>query len=203
MQTIKTNGRPPKVYKIAESGIIITTFTNPKLPTEEHIPFENIKNDRFYYVQKSSLLLISGGICLLIYLLILADSLKNNTNYYIINLTWALLGLIFIGLYFFLRPKVFFLKTFTGKFIKFKIAKNEVEIAAFVKNIIERRNEYLKLKYGAPNSYLSYDAQYSNFNIMVKENIITTEEYQEKIEELNSLFKQTAPQKTFLGYSQN
>ena len=71
------------------------------------------------------------------------------------------------------------------------------------KKIIERRNQYIRQKYGQPTLHLPYDAQFSNFNIMAREKIITAQECQEKIEELNKLFSQTAPAKTFIGYSDN
>jgi hypothetical protein len=204
METIKIKGRPAKQYTIAQSGVLITTFSNPKLPTEEHVPFENIKSDRFFLKHRSPMLLILAGVVLMIFVLIVADSNKNNTQYPSINnFTWPILSLLFLGSYFFLQPRVYFLKTFTGKYIKFNIRKNEMEVAEFVREIITRRNEYLLLKYGTPSSYLSYDAQYSNFNIMAREGIITVQEFHEKIDELNSIFKQTVPAKTFPGYSQN
>ena len=204
MESIKIKERPERQYTIAHSGIVITTFSNPKLPTEEHVPFENIKNDRFFYIHRSPMLLIASGACLLVFLLIVADSLKNNTSYPPINnFTWPGLTLLFLATYFFLQPKVYFLKTFTGKYIRFRIKKNEIEIATFVKSVIKRRNEYIKLRYGTPSPHLSYDSQFSNFNIMARENILTDQECQEKIEELNKLFNQTVPAKTFLGYSKN
>lgn len=204
MESIKIKGRPVKEYTIAQSGIIINTYVNPKLPTEEHVPFENIRSDRFFYTYRSPMLLIAVGVCLLIYSIILAETFTNNTKYPPLNyFSWPTLILLFLAAYFFLQPKVYFLKTFTGKYIRFTIKKNEAEIAEFVKWIIKRRNEYLKLKYGTPSPYLSYDSQFSNFNIMARENIITAQECQEKIEELNKLFNQTVPAKTFLGYSQN
>jgi hypothetical protein len=150
------------------------------------------------------MLLILSGVSVLIFLLIFADSAKNHTSYpFINNITWPTLSLLLIVSYFFLQPKVYFIKTFTGKYIKFKVKKNELEISEFVNKIIEKRNEYLRLKYGTPSIYLSYDSQFSNFNIMARENIITAQECQQKIEELNKLFNQTTPVKTFLGYSQN
>src|SRR5688572_1099888 len=98
---------------------------------------------------------------------------------------------------------MYYLKTFTGKFLKFKIHSNELEVAEFVETVITRRNIYLRMKYGIPNPHLSYDAQFSNFNIMFKEQIINASEYQEKIEALNKLFSQTRPLRTFGTYSQN
>ena len=203
MQIIKINGRPPKSYEILESGILITTFTNPKLPTEEQIPFENIKSDRFFYVHKSPIFLIAAGIFMLIYMFSLVDTIKSEKSYPIIAHGWGVFAICLIISYFLVQRKIFFIKTFSGRFIKFRVNKNDSEIAVFVKNVIEKRNEYLKLKYGEPSLYLSYDGQYSNFSIMLKEKILTTQEYQEKIKELNALFQQTSPQKIYPGYSQN
>lgn len=203
MDTLQINLRPKKVYSITQGGINITTFTNPKLPTESHIPFENIKSDRFFYIHKSPFLVIAAGVFALIYFLILADALKNHTNYHFINLGWALFSLILFSSYFLLRPRSYFIKTTTGRFIKFKISKNEKEVSSFVETLIEKRNVYLKLRYGTPNSYLSYDAQFSNFNILFREGIITMEEYQRNIEVLNNTFEQTVPKQTYSQYSQN
>ncbi|MHA4845783.1 hypothetical protein ACX0G7_16535 [Flavitalea antarctica] len=71
MESIKTSGRPTTNYTIVESGIMITTFTHSKLPTEEHVPFEYITNEKFYYVNKNPMLLILAGIFLLIFIFVL------------------------------------------------------------------------------------------------------------------------------------
>lgn len=204
METITINGRPRKQYTITQSGVLIATFSNPKLPTEEQIAFENIKNDRLFYRHKSPIFLIISGVCLLTYILILADSQKNKTDYPAINnITWPTLTLLLFASYFLLQPKAYLLKTFTGKYIKFRIKNNEQEVSNFTNKIIEKRNQYIRLKYGQPTLHLPYDSQFSNFNIMARENIITVQECQEKIEALNRLFNQTVPIKTFIGYSDN
>ena len=204
METLIIKGHHRKQYTITQSGVLVATYTNPKLPTEELIAFENIKNERLFYKSKSPILLIISGVCLMIYILILADSIKNNTNYSPINnFTWPILTVLLIVTYFLLQPKVYLLKTFTGKYIKFKIRDNEQEISDFTKRIIEKRDNYIRIKYGQPNIHLPYDSQFSNFNIMARKNIITSQECQKKIEELNRLFNQTAPVKTYIGYSDN
>lgn len=205
MDTLTINGRPRKQYTITQSGVLITTFNNLKLPTEEHIIFENIKNDRLFYKHKSPILLIAAGVSLLFYIIILADSLKHHTNYPTINkFTWPTLTLLLVASYFLFQPKAYLLKTFTGKYIKFAINKNEQEVSEFTAKLIENRNQYIRLKYGQPTLHLSYDSQISNFTIMARENIITAQECQEKIDALNRLFNQTTPPvKTFIGYSKN
>jgi hypothetical protein len=48
----------------------LTSLANQlKLPSVEHIPYENIKSDSFFYKQKCPMLLIASGISLVIYLL--------------------------------------------------------------------------------------------------------------------------------------
>ena len=203
-ESIKISGRPVITYRIVESGIMITTSTNSKLPTEEHVPFEHIKNERFYYVEKSPTFLILAGVFLLIFAFVLINHSQSRDDLPLINyFTWPLLIFLFTVCYFALQPKIYYLKTFTAKFLKFKINNNELEVAEFVEAVITRRNEHLRLKYGMPNPYLSYDAQFSNFNIMVREQVINATEYQAKIEALNKLFNQTRPMQTFGTYSQN
>ena len=114
------------------------------------------------------MLLIASGISLIIYLLILVNSLANHTNLYVINTTWAILCAAFLVTYFVWQPKVYFLKTFTEKFIKFRISKNESDIAGFISTALQRRNEFVKQTFGNPNPHFSYDIQYSNFSIMLK-----------------------------------
>ena len=137
MDTIPIIGRPKKQYTIEQGGVLITTFNNAKLPTEELIAFENIKNERLFYKHKSPIFLIVAAVCLIIYTIIVADSLQNHAGYKSINhFTWPTLTLLFFASYFLIQPEVYLLKTFTGKYIKFKIRKNEKEISAFTKKII-------------------------------------------------------------------
>jgi hypothetical protein len=57
--------------------------------------------------------------------------------------------------------------------------------------------------FGNPNPHLSYESQYSNFSIMLREGFLTPEEYQKKVEVLNNLFNQTVPARFFSIYSKN
>ncbi len=203
MDILKIKGRPEKHYSLMTGGLNITSFHNPSLPSEEHVPFENIRNDRFFHVEKSPFLLIGAGAVTLIYFLVLGESIKNNDNLLVVNITWPVLAIGLLISYFVLQRKVFFLKTFTGKNIGFSIKKNESEVADFVKLLLEKRNSYLKAKYGTPHAHLSYDGQYSNFNILLREGIITEAEYKEKVDLLNSTFERTSPRQIFDNYSRN
>ena len=202
MERLEIKGKKLRVYQINQGGVAILTG-NRTLPSEEHISFEEIKNERLYYVQKTYQYLVAAAIFVLIYLLILLDSLKNNNNVYLYNMAWGVFGLAFIFLFFLHRPKYYYIKTWQGKYLKFQIENNEDEVASFVKEVMRRRNIYLKEKYSIPNTSYSYDAQFSNLLILLKEEIITEEEYKQKLEILNKLSNQSQPTKVFFQYSQN
>jgi len=204
MDTFKTVGKHPCTYIIEQGGLRIQSFSNRKLPSESFISFENIKRDRLFHTEKPSLFLVISGVFLMIFALTVSSSgPKDKVAFFLVLSSWGFLALLSIGCYFVYQQRIYYVKTFTGKYIKFKVKKNEEHIDRFVKELIRKRDEYLKMKYGTPNAYMSFDAQFSNFNIMHKEQIISTEELQEKLELLNNIFQQTVPKNTFLGYSEN
>jgi len=202
MERLEIRGNKLRIYQISQGGVTIVTG-NPTLPSEEHISFEEIKKERFYHVQNTYQYLIAAAIFILIYLLILFDSLKNNNNIYLYNMAWGILGLTFIFLFFFHRPKYYYIKTWQGRYLKFRIKNNEEQIASFVNEVMKRRSIYLKEKYSMPSTLYSYDAQFSNLLILLKEEIITEEEYRQKLEILNKLSNQSQPTKIFFQYNQN
>lgn len=203
MKIVQHLGRNKKVFELTDSGLKVTSYANTPFPSEQLFPFENIRSDHFFYKHKSILYLIYGSVLIVLYATVLVNSIEEHTYTYLYNMAWGIGGFILVALYFFHRPKVYFLKTFEGKYIKFSVKKDSSDVHHFIGETIKRRNEYLRLKYCTPNEHLSYDQQYSNFNILQREGVITMEEYQEKIELLNKLFNRTLPTNTFFFYSQN
>jgi len=204
MNSLKIKDGYIKVYAIEETGISLKHFVNKKLPTEENYPFENIKSDRFFHVARSPLYLILTGLFLIMCVIASTDGGQPKTG---VNFVAAAIFFAFavfgVLLYFLFCTKVFFFKTFTGKFIRFRVKHNEVEISNFIENALNKRNDYINMKYGVPRQYLSYDGQYSNFGIMLKERMISEQEYLQKVSELNKIFDQTKPKQIFQTYSQN
>jgi hypothetical protein len=203
MELVQQKGKTKKVFTLTESGVVVTTTKKNGLSSEETFSFENIKRDRFFYTHKSLIFLVWGCVFLLFFTLVVMSSEVKEAIFYIINSIWAVGGITLILLYFFHRPKVYFLKTFEGKYIRFLMDKDYSKIQNFIEETIKKRNEYLKIKYGHPNPHLSYDAQYSNLNILQREGVLTMEEYKDKIALLNAMFNQSAPKQTFFIYSQN
>ena len=99
MNSLEIKGRPLKTYRIDQSGITITSYINARLPNESHIPFENIKGERFFYVERSYQYLVAAGLFTLFFALSLGESLKSKSFSPAI-LVWGLTGLIFIVLFF-------------------------------------------------------------------------------------------------------
>ena len=204
MHTLRTKERYSKIYAIEGGGLRIQSLKNQKLPSESHVPFEQIRRDKFYHVERPSLFALTGGIFLFVFALItVSSSSKENPNYYgVLALTGFLSVLSFVS-YFLYQQSFYFVKTFSGTFIKFRIKKNAGQVNEFVKTLIAERDVYLKKNFGRPNLYFSYDAQFSNFHIMHREGILSSEELESNLKVLNSLFEQTAPKNSFLGYSKN
>jgi hypothetical protein len=204
MHTLKTKERYPKIYTIEQGGLRIQSLKNRKLPSESHLPFEQIRRDKFYHVERPGLFALSGGIFLFIFALItVSSSSKENPNHYSALAITGFLSVSSFVFYFLYQQSFYFVKTFSGTFIKFRIKNNAEQINEFVKALIAKRDEYLKKNYGRPNLYFSYDAQFSNFHIMHREGILSSEELESNLKALNNLFEQTAPKNSFLGYSKN
>jgi hypothetical protein len=204
MELIQRKGRTKKIFSLTESGLVVSTTIKKKgLYSEETFPFENIKRDRFFYTHKSLIFLVWGCVFLIFYTFAVLSIIGMPRIFFIVNSIWAAGGITLILLYFFYRPKVYFLKTFEGKYIRFLMDKDYTAIQNFIEETIKKRNEYLRVKYGQPNPHLSYDAQYSNLNILQREGVLSMKEYKDKIALLNTMFNQSVPKQTFFTYSQN
>ena len=188
------------VYTTDAGGVKVTTLHRNGLSTEEHYSFEDIKREKKLDSQTyPHYLIIAGILCSVAFVVSEEKS----------PLPWIALlifGIVLAGLilgFVYHRKKVYLVKTFRGKYIQFPIKSNEPEISSFVEYIIDTRNKYLKFKYGSPNDFISYDNQYSNFNILLREGVITEEEYKKNISELSQTFQRTLPGKVGDQFSQN
>ncbi len=204
MDLIKIKDPYRKEYIIEETGIAVKHYRNKKLPSIESYPYENVKRDTFFFADRSPAYLIFAGLSLIMCITALAEDSQPASN-----IRYISAGIFFfitfggVMMYFLYYPKIYFLKTFNGKFIRFRVKNNEEELSAFIQAALKKRDEYIIMKYGNPSPYLSYDGQFSNFQIMLKEQMISQEMYLQKVKTLNSLFEQQQPQQVFATYSQN
>ena len=203
MELAVKNRRRTLIYKIDEGGLFITEVHKNGFTSDVHIPFENIRREKMFYHHTRPQYLIAAGIFFIISTISTLENLKSPNFPWLAVSLWTIIFLIFIIAFFLHRENNYYLKTFRGSFIKFKVDGNTAEISSFVENIITTRNKFLKLKYGSPNNFISYDSQYSNFNILLREGVISEDEYKVNIEKLSETFKQHAPGKTSNQFSQN
>jgi len=194
-----------KIYRTDNGGLLVTTVHKNGLLTEEHYAYEKIRKETEYYKQTYIAYLIIAGIILFFGLAAVSDQKDNEIE----HLPWnvyliigGLVGGLLLGFWLH-RRNIFILKTTSGKFIHCPIVNNEHEILAFVNYTISTRNEFLKLKYGVPNEFLSYDVQYSNFSLLLREGAMTSDEFKTNIKKLSETFRQTLPGQTFTDFSSN
>jgi len=107
MHTLRTKERYSKIYAIEGGGLRIQSLKNRKLPSESHVPFEQIRRDKFYHVERPSLFALTGGIFLFVFALItVSSSSKENPNYYGVLALTGFLSVLSLSLIFF-TSKVF------------------------------------------------------------------------------------------------
>ena len=200
--TINVRGRK-KIYTTSDGGLLVKTVHKNGLSTHEQFSYEKIRKETEFYKQTHILYLIFAGLILFIGLAGLSDEKEME------DLPWkaylvigSMVGGLLLGFWLH-RKKIFILKTSQGKFIHFPIVNNEHKIVAFVEHVIATRNSFLKLKYGIPNEFISYDVQYSNFNLLLREGVITQEEFKINIKALSETFRQTLPGRTSNDFSSN
>lgn len=202
MQLVQQRNKIRKEFILTATGLRMRTVRGSGMPAEESVPFENIRSDRFAYQQVSYGYLASGGVFFLIATLVFPDHLSNRQPFYLFLAPWGILSAASFLLFFLHRPRRYFLKTFTGNYIRFYTSCDDEALDRFVEHLLQARNEYL-LKYTVLSPHLSYEGQYSNLQILHREGVITTEVYNRKIDELNQLFAQSAPKQLFSTFSQN
>jgi len=191
------------IYSTDDGGVVVTTIHKNGLSSTQHYPFEIVRKERELYSNSSPLYLIGAGLVLLMAYVSINEGLKAEKIQWFDFVALLSIAILLIFLFFILKKKVYLLKTFQGSFIRFPVTKNPGDISLFVDHIIEKRNRYLKLKYGSPNEFNSYDSQYSNFNTLLREGVITEEEYKNNIKTLSETFKETSPGRITPGFSSN
>jgi hypothetical protein len=202
MQLVQQKNNRKKEFIVSPTGLRIRTTRGKGMPAEETVPFENIRSDRFAYQQLSYGYLACGGVFFLIATLVFLDHLSDPQPFYLFLAPWGMLSAASFLLFFLHRPRRYFLKTFTGNYIRFYTGADDGALDRFVEQLLQARNEYL-LKYTGLTPHLSYERQYSNLQILHRDGVIGTEEYSRKMEELNHLFDQTAPKQVFSTFSPN
>ena len=185
-----------------ESGLKIMKYEDQKLLAEEIVPYENIKSDRFYYTLRFPYYLIAGGIFFLVATITLLQIEQKRSTAVTALLLWYGISIAFVISYFLRTRRYYLIKTFKGEYLSFS-TEDEDALAVFINVLMHKRNDYLVHKYTSLTTFLSYESQYSNLNILQQEGVLSQDAYRRKIAELNQLFGQTQPKQLFFYYSEN
>ena len=103
------------------------------------------------------------------------------------------LSILFLAIFFFTFKHSFFLATQDNKsaieFLTYKPSKQELQ--EFINKIKNKRKDYLLDKYGQITKMLSYQEQYHSLLWLSDNDVITKEEYDNKLQQLNAMFNPT------------
>jgi hypothetical protein len=106
------------------------------------------------------------------------------------ELFYLLIGLICCFIYFISYKHSFYLtqpsNTNAIEFLADNPTKEQLDL--FIKQLKSKQKEVLLEKYGQLNKNLNYETQYHNLTWLRDNNILTTEEHQEKLQQLDNLY---------------
>jgi arsenate reductase-like glutaredoxin family protein len=113
-------------------------------------------------------------------------------NAYIIYLTFSVICLVAYFLTF--RRAFYLVNNNNTNAISFLVSRpSKEELDAFISELKDKRKEYLSAKYGRVTKLLSYEKQYNTLNWLNQSEVLSSEEYLLKLEELNKLFSGSNP----------
>ena len=185
---IQKSGSKITTFSIEDTGLLIKTNSRNS-STEIHYPFEHIKTNRATALDhnKGALTVawVFAGIAVLVFII----SFTDKTVEWISIPLWSTISLALFVMYFRTRKRKLYLQTTESKIIEF-LADNKTsqKVNNFIEHLLDERNSYLLSKYGTINRNLDYATQLENLNWLLNNRAISKEKYDNKIQELNSLF---------------
>lgn len=177
-----------KEFEILDSKLRYkeTKYGNEK---EIFIPFESILPNKSSYVDKNYVLL-GVSICFLlitiwIYNMRFEGRNNDNSSYFI----WLFLSVITFLFYIITQKNFWKINLLDLNFIFiFKNEPSSKEAIDFIENLYVKRNVFLNEMYGDIDKNLQYEHQLSNIKWLRIMEVITKEEYEKKIDQLNEIY---------------
>ena len=187
-------------FTIEDTGLLISTSSKQN-STELHYPFEQIRTNRATALDHNkgalTLAFVFAGIALLVFIM----SFTDKTVEWIAVPLWSTISLALFVFYFQTRKRKLYLQTTENKVIEFLVNKDTLEtVNGFIENVLSERNMYLVSKYATLNRNLEYATQLDNLNWLLNNRAFSKEKYDEKVQELNTLFNSHLTNKP-IGFS--
>lgn len=179
-----------KWFEIGSDGLSVR-YKSLLGGSEYYVKFEQLGVKTIKTKSGNIAWLVGGFFALGIGALLLVDELGKEKPQYDNPLFYFVAGALCFLTYLFTYKRVFHLtrvdNTNAVAFLIDKPSKNELQ--NFIQQLKDKRKDYLVTKYGSLTSMLPYDQQHQNLLWLNNNEALSHEEYTEKMEELNRLFR--------------
>lgn len=175
-------------FTIDETGLHIS-INSRQNSTEKHIPFENILINRTSQFTHNTTALLIAIVVFVISIILLISFFRNANVGVDAGPFWMLVSTVIFIYYYRSRSRKMYLSNSDGSYIIFIYEKkHQNHVDAFIDQLIKKRNEYLSVKYTTLNKHLSYTSQHDNLNWMLNIKVISKDQFDISLVELNKLF---------------
>jgi hypothetical protein len=186
-----------KHFRFMEDGLFIHTSNAGKVH-EYEIKYELIGTKIIYWKNGMSIYLLVAAFFTAISILFCFDTGEPKIELSM-RLFIAALVPLFISIYFITYKR--------ARYITNSVNSNPIEILSnrpsvdavdnFIKEVLYRRRTFLLQRFGQLNKNISYEPQYYSLNWLLDNDVINQDEYEKKIDELNTLYPSTPAIKGF------
>lgn len=175
-------------FTIDETGLHIS-ISSRQNSTEKHIPFENILINRTSQFTHNTTALLIGIVVFVTSIILFISFFRNGNVGMDAGTFWMLVSTGIFIYYYRSRSRKMYLSNSDGSYIIFIYEKkNQNQVDNFINQIIQKRNKYLTEKYTTLNKHLSFASQHDNLNWMLNIKVISKEQFDKSILELNKLY---------------
>jgi hypothetical protein len=179
-------------FSIEDAGVKKKTIKKDGT-SEFQVSFEKITTTKTYYTQQNKALLFLSCIFFVAGFISFGASFSDSSVSAVTILVWLFLAGCCLFAYFKTRVYKIYLYTSDNTALIFNRDKpSRQEVESFIDNIIKTRNTNLITKYGNPNRNLQYASQLENLNWLLNVQAMTLDDYNMKVNLLNSLFNTTS-----------
>ena len=168
MEFTQQYGLIKRIYILQEGGLRVRTYEDDQLPEERHYPFEVIGKERSLIIHHQKGYLLGTGLTLGGWILLIANLDRNELVLYPQVILLGILPIVFGWLFFRNRQPHYHIHTSTGSTIEFFAGRDGNKVERFLEELMQKRNDYLKRKYGTLTSYDGYQEQCSHLEMLIK-----------------------------------
>jgi hypothetical protein len=175
-------------FRIDESGLFVFR-KGIASSSETFIDFEDVGSKRIKENTRKILWLVLAGLSLLLGIAVFFKRINGGSVGKGAEIFYAVVSLLFLFIFLYTRKSILYLtQPDNSSAIGFFASKlHQKKLNFFIETLIQSRNEYLLQKYMTLKTFLPYEQQHGNLVWLYNLKLISEEELQNKISELNKL----------------